>query len=411
MRRVLMNDRKRLVIVLGGIVILTFVLCNALLSGYRRDCNREYRLALAALVGSVREAYPEADEEEMLVVLNDPQNLEKGGEILSRYGIIADEESSIFRAQEYRLRNFKWELNLLLAVLFAGAACVLFFYLRNRKKYIRRICGYMDELARGNYGLDIADNADDEMSSLKNQVYKLTVFFRELAGREQAGRKALSDSVADISHQLKTPLTSVRILVDDLLDGDDMDDKVRKRFLTEISAQLSGVTWLVSALLKLSRLDAGVVELEEKPLRLRDISGEVVRRLEMAAELKQVEIEQDIPEEIVIKGDAQWLEEAFLNVVKNAVEHSSHDGKVMLKAEENDVYVLFTVQNWGEVIPVEDQKRLFERFYRGRGAGKDSVGIGLALTKEILARQNGLISVESDGTKGTVFSIKFLKCH
>ena len=249
------------------------------------------------------------------------------------------------------------------------------------------------------------------MSRLKNEVYKLTVFFREQAENAAKSRRALADSVADISHQLKTPLTSVTVLVDNLLEPEDMDEGTRRRFLMEISSQLSGVSWLVGTLLKLSRLDAGVVELEEKPLRLNAVAEEVVNRLELGAELKQVEFRKEIPEEMQILGDARWLTEALLNVVKNAVEHSETGGMVSLRARENPVYTELTVQNWGRMIPPQEQKHLFERFYRGRGAGKESVGIGLALTKEILKKQNGSVSVESTEDKGTIFTMKFYKCH
>ena len=133
--------------------------------------------------------------------------------------------------------------------------------------------------------------------------------------------------------------------------------------------------------------------------------------MELPAELAEVELRREIPEEIQIFGDGQWLTEAFLNVVKNAVEHSEPGGTVEIGAQENDVYTMVTVKNRGEVIPEEDQKHLFERFYRGSTAGKDSVGIGLALTREILKQQNGTVSVESDAEKGTRFFIKFLKCH
>ena len=269
----------------------------------------------------------------------------------------------------------------------------------------------MEELVRGNYALDIQDNDDDELSGLKNEIYKLTVFFREQAKQAAANRLALADSVADISHQLKTPLTSVTVLVDNLLDSEEMEADTRRRFLMEISGQLSGVTWLVSTLLKLSRLDAGVVELENRPLQVCSLVQEVLNRLELIAELRQVELCAEIPETLQISGDDQWLTEALLNVVKNAIEHSNAGGRVIMKAEENDIYTLLAVQNHGEPISEEEQKHLFERFYRGNSAKKESVGIGLALAKEIVEKQNGYITVESGKEKGTFFFIKFMKCH
>lgn len=409
MRIVWSRELKKTVTVFAAVWLLALAVLNLSVERYRAAWNREYQSVLASLVGSVQEAYPETSVEDVISVLNRRCPDEDGGELLQRYGIFPD--GAVPYGAKQQVNDLQRRLNLTVAALGVVLGGIALFGLARRQQRIRGICGYMEELGRGNYKLDIQENTDDELSGLKNEVYKLTVFFREQANQAAANRRALADSVADISHQLKTPLTSVTVLVDDLADNEDMDADTRRRFLAEISSQISGVSWLVAAMLKLSRLDAGVVELENGPLELHGLIEEVCGRLELPAELSGVELRRDIPEEIQIFGDRQWLTEAFLNVVKNAVEHSDPGGKVEIGAQQNEVYTSVTVKNRGEVISQEDQKHLFERFYRGSSAGKDSVGIGLALTKEILIRQNGSVSVESDREKGTVFSIKFMKCH
>lgn len=405
------RELKKLCVQLIAVSLLILLFCNLILAGYRANSNREYHQILASLVGSVMEAYPDTSEDELILMLNGQGNAEIGEQILRQYGIFLENENDAVPVQKRRTTVMQWEMNLMFTALAAGMMGILFFYLSRRQKQIQRISGYMEELVRGNYALDIQDNGDDELSGLKNEIYKLTVFFREQAKHAAANRLALADSVADISHQLKTPLTSVTVLVDNLLDNEDMEVDTRRRFLMEISGQLSSVTWLVSTLLKLSRLDAGVVELENRPLQVCSLAQEVLNRLELMAELGQVELCTEIPETIQISGDTQWLTEALLNVVKNAVEHSSAGGRVILRAEENDVYTLLTVQNRGEPISEEEQMHLFERFYRGHSAKKESIGIGLALAKEIVEKQNGYITVESGKEKGTIFYIKFMKCH
>lgn len=402
---------KKLSIMLAASGLLMLLFCNLVLAGFRAGLNREYNMALASLVGSVMEEYPDTQMDDLISMLNGQDNVESGEQLLRQYGIFTEDENSVFATQAKRMTALQWEMNLIFVALAAVLVGMVFIYLSRRQAHILKICDYMEELVRGNYGLDIQDNSDDELSGLKNEVYKLTVFFREQAERASANRRALADSVADISHQLKTPLTSVRVLLDNLSDNEDMDTDTRHRFLEEISAQISGVTWLVTTLLKLSRLDAGVVELEEKPLQLQTLAEDICGRLELNAELRQVKLCMEIPGQITVKGDEQWLTEAFLNVVKNAIEHSDPGGRVILAVKDNDVYTQLTVQNWGEVIPEEEQKHLFERFYRGSTAGKDSIGIGLALAKEILVRHNGYISVESEPEQGTIFYIKFLKSH
>lgn len=410
MRLVWNREIKRLCIELVSVSLLAVFACNLALAAYREKQNREYAAAVAALVGSVMDAYPETSEESLMRALNGKDNLETGEILLAHYGILP-EDGVTFLAQEKRIASLQWELNLLVVLFFTVLTVIVILYLGRRQERIYRLAGYMAELVRGNDELDIRDNGDDELSGLKNEVYKLTVFFREQAKQAAANRKALADSVADISHQLKTPLTSVMVLVDNLSESENMDEMTRRRFLTEVSSQLSGVVWLVAALLKLSRLDAGVVELEDRPFQAKQLAEEVCRRLEMNAEWNQVELQTDIPDHIGLSGDFKWLTEALLNVVKNAVEHSEQGGTVRISAQENDVYTLLTVQNRGQVIGQEEQKHLFERFYRGRSAKENSIGIGLALAREILLRQDGIISVESEEGRGTIFLLKFLKCH
>lgn len=405
------KEMKKLGIVLVLFGIIGILLCNYVIIRYRAAVNLEYKQAIAALLGSVAEAYPETSEEALIQVLNGQRSTESGEKTLEKYGVFLDEASLVFSGPESSFNGLQMCLNLLFFIALFSLLAVFFFYLSRRQDRIFTLCRYMEELSRGNYELDIQDSSDDELSGLKSEVYKLTVIFREQAQHAAANRQTLADSVADISHQLKTPLTSVMVLVDNLSENMDMDEITRHRFLSEISKQISGITWLVATLLKLSRLDAGVIQLESKSLQVRELAEEVCEKLEMNAEWNQVEFRLEIPDTVSISGDLQWLSEALLNIVKNAIEHSPAESVVKLTAEENDVYTQMTVHNVGEMIPEEEQKHLFERFYRGGSAKADSAGIGLALAKEIIIRHGGYISVESDKEEGTTFFIKFLKCH
>lgn len=378
------------------------VLCNLLWSSQSRARDAEYRRVLAGVVGSVKAFYPEAEEEQILSGLEEKGNYELGSRILERYGIFPEGRSGSLTAS-----------NLLLFIMAAGVLGGLFFYQRRRKKELETLCFYMDRISRGDYSLRVRDNLEDEFSGLRNEVYKLTVFYKEQAENALKNKRALADALADISHQLKTPLTSVVILADNLLENEDMEENVRKRFVREIVRQLSGMKWLVVTLLKISRLDADVVAFEEKPVPLRELAQETVRNLELDAQWKEVRIENRITEDLVVTGDRKWLAEALTNIVKNAVEHSPQGGIVELTAQENDVYIQIEVKDQGEGIRPEDQKHLFERFYQGTKMGQENVGLGLSLAKEILEKQGGFLTAESrgEGRQGSVFRIRFLKCH
>lgn len=405
------RETKRLMACLGGVLLLGILVCGAVIDRYCAVMNQEFNLAVASMLGSVKEAYPEASEEELIGLLSENTDSGEGEVLLGKYGIFLEEAGSSFSGIRKKEGQFL-ALFVTVGILTAGGVFLtLLVYLMRRQREIGQLCSYVDEVSRGDFRLEVSRNRDSELSRLKNELYKLTIFMGEQAKTAIDNRKALADAVADISHQLKTPLTSVTVLVDNLLENQHMESTVRNRFLQEISSQLSGVSWLIATLLKLSRLDAGVVELEQNPLSVRALAEKVCQKLELLAEWRQVELKLQIPEEIWIVGDEQWLTEALLNLVKNAVEHSDVGGEVLVTAQENDVYTLVTVQDQGEGISAEEQKHLFERFYRGRSAGADSVGIGLALSREIIVRQGGYITVESGEERGTTFFVKFIKCH
>lgn len=405
------KEVKQLMIVFAVILLFGGLCGNLVINRYCSMMNREFNLAVASMLDSVKCAYPAVSEEELLILLDDNADSGTGERLLGQYGVFLEGKGSTFAGLKEREAVICGELTLVFFVMSGGVIVALLVYLWHRQKEIGKLCSYMDAVERGNFSPDISHNRDDELSSLKNELFKLTIFLKEQAQIATDNRKALADAVADISHQLKTPLTSVTVLVDNLWENQDMEPAIRNRFLREISSQLTGVSWLIATLLKLSRLDAGVVELEYKPLSLKALAEKVCHKLELLAEWHQVGLIFRIPGEIWINGDEQWLTEALLNLVKNAIEHSNAGGEVLVTAEENDVYSLITVRDYGEGISPEEQKHLFERFYRGHSTGKDSVGIGLALAKEIISRQEGYITVDSDKESGTTFLIKFIKCH
>lgn len=299
-------------------------------------------------------------------------------------------------------------MNLFLLLLFCGMGILLYLYFGKRQERIQGLTGYMEALNRRNYRLDVENNADDELSGLRNELYKLTVLLKEQAKRALEQKRRLADSMADISHQLKTPLTSATVLLDNLSENMDMDRATRQRFLGEATRQLTGMSWLVTTMLKLSRLDAGVVELERGWIPGKTLAEDVLRRLEIAAEWKGITFSVEIPEDIGLFVDRKWTEEALLNIVKNAIEYSPDGGIVEISGEVNEVYMQIAVRDHGKGITQEEQKKLFRRFYQGDCAREDSIGIGLALAREIVEKQGGCLTADCHRDGGTVFRIRFL---
>lgn len=400
------KDVKRIAIGLGIVVALGGVLCNLVLLRFRDRTRREEYEFVAGIMGAVQEKYPQVAEEELLQILRNTEHVTDGEVLLRRYGFLKG-GTALGERERGRAKLF-WQVNLVLWGMIAASICLLTFFWQGRRKRLQGLCDYVARVSRGDYNLEIRENQEDELSGLKNELYKLAVLYREQADHANAGKKALSDAVANISHQLKTPLTSAVVLADNLVEDPEMEPETRRHFLQEISRQLIGMKWLVVTLLKLSRLDAGVVELQKERLSLKKVMESVLEQLEMMAEWKEISFQTDNMQEGEVVGDEKWIAEALLNIVKNAVEHSPQKGTVEISIDENDVYSQVVIRDHGPGIPEKDQKHLFERFYRASKVENENAGIGLALAKEIVERHGGYVSVESDGA-GTAFSVKFLK--
>lgn len=391
------------------LMVTGLIVWNLAVSVTNRRIAAIYYERISAIFGAISAQYPDMGHGDWMQYLTATGNEEDGEAFLHQYGILQG-NMPILQAQTAQKR-FQITGNLVWILICTGILLIFICYQKQRNRKIQELVDYIRKIEHGIYRIEIEENDEGELSRLQNELYKITVMLREsseLAGQQ---KKALADSVSDISHQLKTPLTSCLVLLDNLSESENMTEKTRRRFLSEITGQLTSVSWLVQVLLKLSRLDAGVVELKEEELSVSALIRGAVEKVGLLAEWKQIDIQVMGEEEPFIKGDRHWLEEALVNLIKNAIEHSPEDSEIRIQVEDNQVYTCIHVRDFGSGISYEDQKHIFERFYRSADAGEDSVGIGLALAQEIMKRQNGYLTVESEPGQGTVFYMKFLKCH
>lgn len=372
----------------------------------------------AAAIGAAVKGNPEAETKIIAqLAKGDADTVKAGQAILHRYGY--DTNSILYDTE--RLHRLAY-LNMLQSGLLAAAACCIFMLLFARflkKQYARinDVTRYAKLVQERDYTLDIRDNSEGDISMLKNEIYKITTMLREQAEALQKDKRSLSDSIADISHQLKTPMTSLFVL-NDLLSGDP-DAETRQVFLQKIESQLKRMEWLVSSLLKLSKLDAGTVEMKKEVISVRQLVESALEPLRIPIELKNQQVivtdghrssndSEDLAECCFV-GDFNWTREALVNILKNCVEHTSENGHIRIEFSDNPIYTSIIISDDGKGIDKEDLPYIFNRFYKGKNAGDDSVGIGLAMAKAIITTQNGDISVESQKGKGTTFTIKFYK--
>ncbi len=403
------GELKKLVAVLAVLSAIGFAAGNYILWVSIDDVRSEYNRQLAIIFGNMAEMYPEVGQEEYIRVLNGEENLASGRKVLARYGVLEESGSGSFAAFEGKLTILWRGVNIFFFILTAAVVLVVLDYIRRRQNKIARLESYMEAVDRGTQGFETTENEDDELSRLRNEIFRLVVLLREQAGRALAQRHALADSVANISHQLKTPLTSLTVLADNLSESSQLDDMTRQRFLSEITRQLAGMSWLVTAMLKLSRFDAGVVELKEENICVEGLVEEILSRLEVAAEWKNIIFVRRFTGKERLTVDRKWTAEALMNIIKNAVEHSPQEGIVEIACEENDVYTQIDIRDHGVGITQEEREKLFDRFYNKGSVREDSVGIGLSLAKEIVEKQGGMILVDSKEGTGTVFQLRFLK--
>lgn len=366
---------------------------------------------IAEIIGKISESNPEIDSREIIEILNLTKNTEqyeKGQTELSKYGIEIDKINSIKLIENQMKTNLK--LNILIIVLFSILwMTIIILYLRKRDKKIKQITNYINQIKNKKYDLNIEENTEDELSNLKNELYKITIMLKEESEISKKDKENLKMSVEDISHQLKTPLTSITIMLDNLKDNPNMEEKTKQKFIFEISKQVEWINWLVISMLKLSKLDANVVQFYDEKINLKKFIGEIIKNLEIPIEVKNQKIIIDGDENVSFIGDYKWQQEAITNIIKNCIEHNANNGTIYINYEENSLFTKITIRDEGEGIPKEDLKHIFERFYKGKNSSENSVGIGLALAKNIIEKNNGMINCKSELDKGTEFVIKYMK--
>lgn len=292
--------------------------------------------------------------------------------------------------------------------LLLGGAITAFFVAATRKRYrdLDALNLYLEKVLAGGEAPNILDQEEGELSMLRTNIYKATSTLRYQKELLLNDKVALANAIADISHQLKTPLTSM-IVMNDLLKTEESETK-KQEFLKTQSAQLDRMNWLIQTLLKLSKMDAGTITMNPERVEAKKIVSEMLKPFEIQMDIKNIKCVRKVGD-ISLKCDRNWTIEALQNIVKNCIEHMEEGDSLSVVTNETNIYTEIIITDTGCGISEEDLPHIFERFYKGRNAGKDSVGIGLALAKTIMTSQHGDILVESKEGSGTTFNVRLYK--
>ena len=385
-----------LIILLIFNVSLIFILNRYEYKMYTKNYNDK----INSIISNIKNRYPNIEESDIIEIINNEEDSE---DILSKYGI-----DSITKNDKV---NNKIRIISLIIIITFDSLIILIFYLydKNKSKKIKEITKMISKINNRQFDIDINDFNEGELSILKNEISKTTTMLRQVADNSVKDKLNLKDSLGDISHQLKTPLTSITIMIDNILDNPDMDEKTRKKFLINIKREILNINFLVMSLLKLSKFDANVVKFNKESVYLKDIIIESIKNVSMIKELKNITIKVSGDDNIKLLCDFKWQVESITNILKNSIEHTSEYGTVEVNYSENKLYTRILIKDNGKGIDSDDLPHIFDRFYKGENGSDDSFGIGLSLSKTIIEKEGGSITVKSTPNIGTIFTIKYLK--
>lgn len=398
-------ELKKYIISTLIVFICLFVLFLFLNIYEYKTYTKNFNNKISAIINVIKKDYPKITDKEIIEIINNDKL--KTNDFFNKYGIDVNNESILIKND----RDYHKFLTINLSFLTITVVILLIIYIRynyKKEKDIKDIIKCIEQINKKNYEIQIDSISEDELSILKNEIYKTTIMLKEAAENSSKDKLNLKKSLEDISHQLKTPLTSILVMLDNIIEDSNMEEKIRNDFIVDIKRNVLNINFLVQSLLKLSKFDANTIHFVKQENDLKTIVEESIKNVSTLCDLRNINIKLNIKENSKIICDDKWQIEALTNIIKNAIEHSKNDSNIIINIENNNVYSTIEVIDFGEGIAKKDIKHIFERFYRCKNTKTDSIGIGLALAKTIIEEDKGTISVESNKLE-TKFIIKYYK--
>ena len=398
-------ELKKYIISTLIVFICLFVLFLFLNIYEYKTYTKNFNNKISAIINVIKKDYPKITDKEIIKIINNDKV--ETNDFFNKYGIDVNNKSILIKND----RDYHKFLAINLSFLTITVVILLIIYIRynyKKEKDIKDIIKCIEQINKKNYEIQIDSISEDELSILKNEIYKTTIMLKEAAENSSKDKLNLKKSLEDISHQLKTPLTSILVMLDNIIEDSNMEEKIRNDFIVDIKRNVLNINFLVQSLLKLSKFDANTVHFVKQENDLKTIVEESIKNVSTLCDLRNINIKLNIKENSKIICDDEWQIEALTNIIKNAIEHSKNNSNIIINIENNNVYSMIEVIDFGEGIAKKDIKHIFERFYRCKNTKTDSIGIGLALAKTIIEEDKGTISVESNKLE-TKFIIKYYK--
>lgn len=399
------NNSKTLFICLifTGLLLIAF---NFLLISYNnKQINDSINDKISNIIYAIIETNPSIDEKEIIKILNSKTN--EKSDLLKKYGIDIQEENIILEVNNIYKLNYIYSFIISMVTIILALIIVL-NYINKENRKIDGITKLINDINNKVYKIGILDEEEDNLSNLRNEIYKTSIVLKLDAEESKNVKESVLRSVADISHQLKTPLSSISIMLDNIIENPKMSFDKRNEYLKKSQNQIMVINNLIVNLLKVSKMDAGVIKFKRESINVKEVLDNIKELLIVNLELKNINLNISCKNSINIVGDYTWEMEALKNIIKNAIDASSNESDIDINVKENNFYVLVTIKDYGKGMTKEEQKHIFERFYK-LNEDSNSFGIGLNLAKMIIENDNGIISVESKINEGTSFTIKYMK--
>ncbi len=404
----LKNKEVRELILIEIIVLIIGIVSILLLNKYSYETYKEAIIENNLyIIDSIISKHPELENEVIDGIINHDISKSESYEILNKYGLDRLDTVDYLNDNSYINKTIRKYNIIYISVLIIIVFSILIIYINKIYNKIRKLSIYTNDILNNKYNMDIREYSEGDISNLKNDLYKMTIKLKEQNELSLKDKIYLQDTLSDISHQLKTPLTSMYV-INELLYDDKLDKSLKKELLNKSKKGLERIEWLITSLLKMSRLDSGSEKLILENVKLINIINKTIEPIRIPLELKNINLNVSCSNDIKVNVDVNWTTEALINILKNAMEHTLENGNINIVCSDNPLYTMISISDDGCGISKKDLPHIFERFYKGM-SNKESIGIGLNMSKKIIENENGNISVKSKENEGTTFIIKLFK--
>lgn len=404
----LKNKEVRELILIEIIVLIIGIISILLLNKYSYETYKEAIIENNLyIIDSIVSKHPELENEVIDGIINHNISESESYEILNKYGLDRLDTVDYLNNNSYINKTIRKYNIIYISILIIIVFSILIIYINKIYNKIRKLSIYANDILNNKYNMDIREYSEGDISNLKNDLYKMTIKLKEQNELSLKDKIYLQDTLSDISHQLKTPLTSMYV-INELLYDDKLDKSLKKELLNKSKKGLERIEWLITSLLKMSRLDSGSEKLIFEEVKLINIINKTIEPIRIPLELKNINLNVSCSNDIKVNVDVNWTTEALINILKNAMEHTLENGNINIVCSDNPLYTMISISDDGCGISKKDLPHIFERFYKGMG-NKESIGIGLNMSKKIIESENGNISVKSKENEGTTFIIKLFK--